>query len=219
MKVLITGTSSGIGLATAEYFLDQGHTVIGVDILGAAIVHDAYTHIIADVRAGLPEVKDVQILICAAGIQQPDSQAIAVNLMGTVNAIEAYAIQPAIRAVVTIASASATNGAEFPLYAASKGGVVTYTKNLALRLARYGATANSISPGGVLTESNAPVIDNPELFAQALRESLLSKWATAQEIAEWIYFVAVVNRSMTGQDLVIDNGEMLKSNFIWPDNN
>lgn len=132
------------------------------------------------------------------------------------NVVRAYALQPAIRAVVTIASASARNGAEFPLYAASKGAVVTYTKHLALELARYGATANSLSPGGVLTASNAPVIDNPTLWAEALQESLLGKWATPQEVAQWAYFLAVINRSMTGEDVLVDNGEMLRSHFVWP---
>ena len=38
---------------------------------------------------------------------------------------------------------------------------------------------------------------------------------TAEEVAEFTYFVAAVNKSMTGEDILIDNGEKLKSNFIW----
>lgn len=215
MKVLITGTSTGIGRETARFFLSQGHSVLGIDILPSTIEHPAYTHHVADVRLPLPKVSDIEILICAAGVQLPDEDTIDVNLRGTINTIETYAFQPAIKALVTVASASATNGSEFPMYSASKGGVVTYTKNAALRLAKYGATANSISPGGVLTASNATVTDDPMLFQAALNESLLGKWASETEIAQWIYFISVVNRSMTGQDIVVDNGEMLKSNFIW----
>lgn len=217
MKVLITGSASDIGKACAEYFIEKGHDVVGLDILPASIAGPHYTHVVCDVRNPLPAIDDVEILVCSAGIQLPDGDTIDVNLKGTINTIERYAFQPAIKSVVTIASASATNGAEFPYYSASKGGVVTYTKNLALRLAKYGATANSISPGGVITRSNAPVLDDPDLFAAVLDETLLGKWATVREIAEWVYFISVVNRSMTGQDVVIDNGEMLKSNFIWPD--
>lgn len=216
MKVLITGACSGIGAATAHLFLDKGHEVVGIDILSASISHPHYTHIMADVRETLPAVEDVEILVTAAGVQTPESDTIDVNLLGTVRAAETYALQPAIRAVVTVASSSAHNGAEFPLYSASKGGVLAYTKNLALRIATYGATANSISPGGVTTESNAPVTSDPTLYRAALNESLLGKWASPEEIAEWIYFMAVVNRSMTGCDVLVDNGEMLKSNFIWP---
>ena len=114
-----------------------------------------------------------------------------------------------------IASASARTGAEFPEYAASKGGTVAYMKNVALRVAKYGATSNSLSPGGVLTELNDRVIKDPVLWAQIMNETLLPKWASPEEIAEWAYFVTVINRSMTAQDILIDNGEQAKANFIW----
>lgn len=45
MKVLITGTSQGIGKAVAELFLKEGHQVIGIDRQDAAIPHDRYTHL------------------------------------------------------------------------------------------------------------------------------------------------------------------------------
>ena len=44
---------------------------------------------------------------------------------------------------------------------------------------------------------------------------MLNRWADVGEIAEWAYFVTAVNRSMTAQDILIDNGEAAKSNFIW----
>ena len=124
-------------------------------------------------------------------------------------------MQPCIKSVVFMASASASTGAEFPQYVASKGGMVSYMKNVALRLANYGATANSLSPGGVITPLNQHIIDSPKLWQQVMDETPLKKWATAEEIAEWTYFVAVVNKSMTAQDIVIDNGESSNSHFVW----
>ena len=62
---------------------------------------------------------------------------------------------------------------------------------------------------------NAHIIDDPELWARVMHETLLPKWATVEEIAKWTYFVAVVNQSMTAQDILIDNGEAAKSNFVW----
>ena len=114
-----------------------------------------------------------------------------------------------------IASASASTGAEFPEYAASKGGVVAYMKNTALRLAPFGVTVNSLSPGGVLNELNDHVIRDPKLWAQIMDETPLRKWASVEEIAEWAYFITVVNRSMTAQDILVDNGEAARANFIW----
>lgn len=214
MKVLVTGTSSGIGRAIALKFLDGGHQVIGLDLDKSAIDNINYTHIVCDISKDIPEISNIEILINNAGVQNSGKD-IDINLKGTINVTEKYAIQQNIKAVVFMASASASTGAEFPEYVASKGGMVAYMKNVALRIAQYGATSNSISAGGVITKLNQHIIDSPELWEQVINETLLNKWATAEEIADFTYFIAVNNKSMTGQDIMIDNGEALKSNFIW----
>ena len=215
MKVLITGTSRGIGLAAAKRFLAAGHDVVGLDTGSSAVTHGNYTHIICDITKDLPDIDGVEILVNNAGVQTGSMDDVDVNLKGTMRVTEKYAFHDGIRAVVNIASASGSTGSEFPEYAASKGGVIAYTKNVALRLAGYGAVCNSLSPGGVLTASNDHVLKDEKLKSAAIGESLLGKWATEEEIAEWIYFLAAVNRSMTAQDLLVDNGEAAKSNFVW----
>ena len=216
MKILITGTSRGIGYSTVKRFLyDDRHTVVGLDILESAIDHKDYTHFVCDVSTDtLPDVENVDVLINNAGVQD-ENLSIPVNLLGVINCTEKYGIQPNIKSIINIASASAHSGSEFPIYTASKGGVLAYTKNTALRVAEFGAVCNSISPGGVTTELNAHIMDNPKLWYEVLNETLLYKWASAEEIAEWIYFLALRNKSMTGQDILIDNGEMATSNFVW----
>lgn len=216
MKVLITGTSRGIGRACAMKYLAEGHEVIGLDLCGSTIRQEQarYSHYVADITGPLPEISGVQILVNNAGVQEGGRE-IDINLKGTIAVTEKYAFTPDIRSVLFMASSSASNGAEFPLYAASKGGVVAYMKNVALRIAPYGATCNSISAGGVLTELNRHIIEDPRLMEMCLNETLLHRWAEAEEIAQLCYFLTNINRSMTGQDLLIDNGEQLKSNFIW----
>lgn len=215
MKVVVTGTSCGIGKAIALRFLSQGHRVIGLDRLAPSIADENYDHYVTDILTGdLPELEGVEILVNNAGVQNEGND-IDVNLKGTIRVTERYAFQNAVKSVLFIASASARTGAEFPEYAASKGGMVAYMKNVALRLAPYGATANSLSPGGVLTALNDHVIRDPALWERIMAETLLPKWATPEEIAEWAYFVTVVNRSMTAQDLLIDNGEDAKATFVW----
>lgn len=214
MRILITGTSSGIGLASAEKFIKEGHFVTGVDIEKSAISSALYTHIRADIRGALPEIPDVEVIISSAGTLE-EAEAFDVNLKGTIDFTERYIKSDKLKSVLFIASASARNGAEFPLYVASKAGLVGYMKNLALRLSKRGVTVNSISPGGVITPANKHILDDEKLYSAVLNETLLGKWAQPEEIADLAYYLTVINRSITGEDLLIDNGEMLKSNFIW----
>lgn len=215
MRVVITGTSKGIGRATACKFLDEGHRVYGIDIDNAPFNHMRYIHFQVDVRDKdkLPCIPDVDILVNNAGTQNDDD--IGVNLIGAMNVTEIYGVRPGIHSIVNVASVSAHTGAEFPEYCASKGGLLAYTKNVALRVGKFGATCNSISPGGVITELNEPVINDGELWDQIMELTPLKRWATPEEIAEWIYFIAVQNRFMTGQDIVIDGGESTDAKFVW----
>ena len=218
MKILVTGASGGIGKAVCELFLEKGHSVFGMDIRPASIEHPEYTHVVADIsdRLALPVIENVEILINCAGVQDSDDD-IDVNLKGTINVTEKYAFQDSIRSVLTIASASAHTGAEFPAYSASKGGLLAYTRNAAIRLAKFGATCNSISPGGVKTKLNRPVMEDSKLWKKIMDVTPLKKWAEPEEIAQWCYFLTVINRSCTGEDILIDNGEThLNATFVWP---
>lgn len=217
MKILITGTSQGIGKAIAELFLKEGHSVVGIDRQPAGIEHTEYIHHICDVRDRdkLPQIDDVEILINNAGTQNEDD--IDINLKALIFITEKYGIQPNIKSILNIGSASGHTGAEFPEYCASKGGVMAYTKNVAMRIAPYGATCNSLDPGGVLTPLNDCVVNDPELWAQIMDETPLRRWATAEEMAQWAYFLTVTNKFCTGQNILVDGGESINYNFIWKD--
>ena len=217
MKILITGTSQGIGKAIAELFLKNGHTVVGIDRQAKSIENDNYTHIECDVRdkEKLPLIDDVEILINNAGTQNEED--IDTNLKALIYITEKYGIQPKIKSVLNIGSASGHTGAEFPEYCASKGGVLAYTKNVAMRIAKYGATCNSLDPGGVLTPLNECVMSDPALWAEIMEETPLRRWASPREIAEWAYFLTVTNKFCTGQSILVDGGEAINYNFVWKD--
>ena len=106
------------------------------------------------------ELGPVEILVTSAGIESFDpllditpeqwDRIIAVNLTGTFTCVQA-AVPDMLAAgwgrIVTIASSSALSGApRMTHYAASKGGVISLTKALAVELARSGIMANSIAP-------------------------------------------------------------------------
>ena len=217
MKILITGTSQGIGKAIARRFLAAGHEVTGIDRQPPSIHHDSYVHHQCDIRdrAALPALDEIQILINNAGTQNEDD--IDINLKALIHITETYGIQPAIRSILNIGSASGHTGAEFPEYCASKGGVLAYTKNVAMRVAPFGATCNSLDPGGVLTPLNKCVMDDSILWSKIMDETPLRRWATTDEIAEWAYFLTVTNTFCTGQNILVDGGEAINYHFIWKD--
>ena len=220
--VVVTGSSKGIGFETAKYFLERGCVVHGIDIDSNKIgelhpdLSNRYIHHVADVSNAdqLPIIDHTDILVNNAGVQNT-SRDIAVNLCGVINCTERYGLTSDIKSIVNLASVSAHNGAEFPEYVASKGGVLAYTKWTAKEVAKYGATCNSLSFGGVLTELNRSVTEDAESWNAIMSMTPLKKWMTPYECAQWIYFVSVVNKSMSGQDIVIDNLETLNHQFVW----
>ena len=217
MKILITGTSQGIGKAIAEHFISEGHNVFGIDRQEASITNENYTHFVCDVRdsAKLPEIEEVDILINNAGTQNEDD--IDINLKALITVTEKYGVREGIKSVLNIGSASAHTGSEFPEYCASKGGVLAYTKNVAIRIAKFGATCNSLDPGGVVTPLNECVMNDSELWAQIMDETPLKRWASCEEIAKWAYFHTVTNTFCTGQNILVDGGESINYHFVWKD--
>ena len=100
MKVLITGTSRGIGRACALKFLAEKNEVIGLDVRPDSISGDSsvknaecYKHFVCDISKenSLPEINGVEILVNNAGIQTASNFSlddIKVNLIGTIAVTE-----------------------------------------------------------------------------------------------------------------------------------
>ena len=220
MNILITGASGGIGSAVAARFLKNGHTVFGLDVAPAPVDHPGYTHFVADIRdeSALPELPMPEILFLNAGVQNsPDD--IDLNLKATILVTEHYLWgNTALRSVLFNASSSAVSGQEFPVYTASKAGLLGYMKNLAIRLAPRRIPCNAICLGGVYTPLNEPVVRDPELWKQIMDVTPMKKWTDTEEVADWVEFLTMKNRSMSGESLLIDNGEyQLRSTFVWPE--
>lgn len=217
MNILITGSSRGMGREISIKFLSEGHSVFGIDISESSINDTNYCHYIRDIsKDELPDIpNDIHVLINNAGMQGTVYD-LSVNLKGLIRCTEKYALtNKEIKSVINQAAASGTTGADFGEYVASKGGVIAYTKYTAKEIAKYGATCNSISFGGVLSPVNWGVMNDENKWNAIMRMTPLKKWATPAEAAEWVYFLAVVNKSCTAQDIVIDNGEMFNHKFIW----
>ncbi len=218
MKILISGSSNGIGLAAAKKYLELGHEVYGLDLEKSNISAPNYYHFICDIRKKdtLPNIENVDILVNNAGLQNSEND-IENNLVGTINVTEKYGLNNKnIKSILFNASASSISGQEFPLYVASKAGVVGYMRNVAIKLAPQKVTVNAISFGGVLTESNEPVIENTIKWNEIMDVTPFKKWMTLDETSDWIIFLTLTNKSMSGQNILVDNGENdLNPTFVW----
>ncbi len=92
-------------------------------------------------------------------------------------------------------------------YAASKAGLLGFTRALALELAPEGITVNGISPGPVATEMNRPILENPELSRDFAARIPLGRWGTEREVAELaLYLCSEAAGWITGTDVVVDGG-------------
>jgi acetoacetyl-CoA reductase len=89
-------------------------------------------------------------------------------------------------------------------YSASKGGIIAFTKTLALEMAKYNITANSIAPGYTSTEMVDAI---PEEVAALLKAKIpLGRFASPEEIAKAAGFLAVDADYITGQELNVNGG-------------
>ena len=92
-------------------------------------------------------------------------------------------------------------------YAASKAGLLGFTRALALELAPEKITVNGISPGPVATEINTPILQNPELNQQFISRIPVGRWGQVEEVgALAAYLCSEEAGFITGTDLVIDGG-------------
>ena len=92
-------------------------------------------------------------------------------------------------------------------YAASKFGLLGFTKALALELALEKITVNGISPGPFATELNKPILENAELNAQFISKIPLGRWGQVEEVGKLaLYLCSEEAGFITGTDVLIDGG-------------
>jgi len=143
------------------------------------------------------------------------ARVVGVNLGGVYNttraAIEHLVARKGV--VVNIASTAAIRGTAYGcLYAASKAGVLNFTRSVALEFASRGVRANCVCPGGVKTamaRGFVPPADcEPQLIAYQ-RPPAVGTWAVPDDVANAIAFLASDEaRMINGAGLVIDAGTL-----------
>ena len=92
-------------------------------------------------------------------------------------------------------------------YAASKSGLLGFTKALALELAPEKITVNGISPGPFATEMNVPIMENPEANQQFISKIPLARWGKVEEVGQLaLYLCSEESAFVTGQAYPLDGG-------------
>jgi NAD(P)-dependent dehydrogenase (short-subunit alcohol dehydrogenase family) len=111
--------------------------------------------------------------------------------------------------VINVASVAGVSGA--PLmspYGASKAGLISLTKTLAVEWGAAGVRVNALCPGWTATELNRALWEDPLVGPATVAGSALKRWASAEEMAGPAVFLASDASSfMTGQTLIVDGGQ------------
>ncbi|MEO8723788.1 MAG: SDR family oxidoreductase [Sphingobium sp.] len=223
--VFITGGTSGIGAATAQYFHMLGANVVaaGLAAIAAPIEQSERLKIIeldvtdrTELEGAIKALPQLDHLILCAGISlnsdelEIDSfrRVLEVNLVSGMTAAMAAAPR-LIRqggSIVTVASMYAYFGAsERPAYAASKGGVIQLTKSLAQLFAKDGVRVNSVAPGWIET----PLAKNLDTKTKGviMQRIPAARWGASEEVAAVIAFLCSPAASyLTGATLPVDGG-------------
>ncbi len=169
----------------------------------------------------LKQFDHVDILINCAGrikrtptLTMPEEEWAAIldtNLTGTLRACQvfgAHMLERGYGRIVNIASLNtfvALN--EVAAYAASKAGVASLTRSLAVEWSKKGVTVNAIAPGVFRTELNAQLLDNSPRGQELLMRTPMGRFGKTEELVGAAIFLSSDGASfVTGQTLVVDGG-------------
>jgi 3-oxoacyl-[acyl-carrier protein] reductase len=237
---LITGGSRGIGAACVKYFIqanskvaftykqrkDEADKLAGQfkDVLPVKADMESETEINACVEEVIKKFGKIDILVHNAGIWNDGTiekltldgweELMRINL--TSNFLFVKAVLPSMKQnkfgrIINISSTAGQRGEAFHShYAASKGGMISFTKSLAIELAPFNITANSVAPGWVDTELNDEVFADAE-FKEAARKGIpVGRIPTAEDIAGPVLFLASeLARHINGEILNVNGGSVL----------
>lgn len=243
--MLITGAAGGIGRAVVKLFSEKGWRVVGVDRaeFGADFPADGLF-----VQADISEPQDIESIYQRTAEFSPVLDAVVNNAAVQVGKplLETTAEEwdrtlasnlrsvflgtklahPLLKAagggaIVNVSSVHAiATSANIAAYAASKGGLLAFTRAVAIEFAEDNIRVNAVLPGAVDTPMLRASMDRGQFGGPSVQQrldNLASKTVngrvgTPREIAQTIFFLADEDQSsfMTGQALVVDGGATAK---------
>jgi NAD(P)-dependent dehydrogenase (short-subunit alcohol dehydrogenase family) len=172
-------------------------------------------------EATLEHFGKIDILINCAGrikrtptLTMPEDEWTAIldtNLTGTLRACQVFGKAMLERGYGRIVNISSLNSFvalnEVAAYAASKAGVSSLTRSLAVEWSKKGVTVNAIAPGVFRTELNAQLLDSTPRGQELLMRTPMGRFGKTEELVGAAIFLASDASSfVTGQTLVVDGG-------------
>ena len=223
-RILVTGGTSGIGLAIARGFADAGWRVTAAGLGTEAAEAEGLDLVELDVteaeavRACLAGFDRLDALVNAAGVIRRHEElepevfeaVVDVNLNGAMRCCAAA--RPLLAAssgsIINIASMlSFFGGGVVPGYAASKGGIAQLTKSLAIAWAGERIRVNALAPGWIATPLTQPLRDDPAREEAILSRTPMRRWGRPEELVGPALFLASEAASfVTGAVLTVDGG-------------
>ena len=241
---VITGAASGIGAETARLFASEGARVVGVDIdadaEGELAIEADVTdedHVRGMYERTASELGRIDVLFNNAGISPEEDTSVLETSLDAWQRVQDVNLRsvflcckhgiphllrndpPARGSVINTASFVAVMGAAVSQisYTASKGGVLSLSRELGVEFARRGVRVNALCPGPV----NTPLLqelfaDDPEKAARRLIHLPMGRFAEAREVAQGALFLAGDESSyVTASSFLVDGG--LSAAYLTPD--
>jgi NAD(P)-dependent dehydrogenase (short-subunit alcohol dehydrogenase family) len=241
---VITGAAGGIGAATAEAFTREGARVVGVDLHDGSPGELALAVDVTDeaaVRDMYARVRDelggIDVLFNNAGISPDDDTSVLDTSLEAWQRVQDVNLKsvflcckhgiphllendpPTRGSVINTASFVAVMGAATSQisYTASKGGVLSLTRELGVEFARRGVRVNALCPGPIDTPLLRELFaKDPEKAQRRLVHVPMGRFGRAEEIANGVLFLASDESSfMTATTFLVDGG--LSGAYVTPE--
>ncbi|MBE6627341.1 MAG: SDR family oxidoreductase [Ruminococcaceae bacterium] len=232
-KILITGSTQGIGKAMAAAFVREGYDVIVHCTSNLEKAERIKTEIGAwkavtadfskpeEVKELVTKTGAVDCLVLNASVQNKqrwdeiDEESMdlqfTVNVKSSLLLMQAY--YPAMKEqgwgrIVTVGSTNQyRNHPELPMYAATKCAVMSLVKNIAKQVAPFGVTVNNIAPGAIATPRNAAIYEDDEK-RRAVESSIpMGRFGQPEDcVGAVLLLCSDAGAYITGSDIVMDGG-------------